>query len=299
VARKLGQISTGAPLERPKPNEFKTGESQARPDKHFLPTWIRRRMMRHARVYDAYLYWTQVRRLLYFIGTGRNFFKSPETSLNIYQTKGDYEHQDYMNGSVQAVINGQIHRISHREARERYCAYLFEEIDRILPAAGKLRILEVGCGNCINLVLLKQRYGDRIELTGHDISERRIAVAKEFFGDKLDGITFAVKSATDAVPAEEESQFDFVFSMHCLEQIPFGVLPAVQGMYKRTRSRVVMIEPVFDFARPTQKLFLIYSDYTRTLLPTVRYLGYKILRAEPLNIESSLKNQSSIIVVEK
>jgi hypothetical protein len=31
----------------------------------------------------------------------------------------------------------------------------------------------------------------------------------------------------------------------------------------------------------------------------VRYLGYKILRAEPLNIESSLKNQSSIIVVEK
>lgn len=294
MSRKEGQISTGAPLERPRPNESKT-----RPDKHFLPTWLRRRMMRHARLYDAYLYWTQVRRLLYFVGTGRNFFKTPETSLNIYQSKGDYEHRDYMDGTTQAVLNGQIHRMSHREARERYCAYLFEEIDRILPATGKLRILEVGCGNCINLVLLKQRYGERIELTGHDISERRIAVAKEFFGAELDGIAFAVKSATEPVAAEETAQFDLVFSMHCLEQIPFGVLPAVQGMYARSRSRVVMIEPVFDFARPTQKLFLIYSDYTRTLLPTVRYLGYKILRAEPLNIESSLKNQSSIIVVEK
>jgi ubiquinone/menaquinone biosynthesis C-methylase UbiE len=256
-------------------------------------------MMRRARLYDAYLYWTQVRRLLYFVGTGRNFFKTPETSVNIYQSKGAYEHRDYIAGTTQAVLNGQIHRMSHREARERYCAYLFEEIDRILPPAGKLRILEVGCGNCINLVLLKQRYGERIDLTGHDISERRIAVAKEFFGAELDAIAFAVKSATELVPVEEESQFDLVFSMHCLEQIPFGVLSAVQGMYARARSRVVMIEPVFDFARPTQKLFLIYSDYTRTLLPTVRYLGYKILRAQPLNIESSLKNQSSIIVVEK
>jgi ubiquinone/menaquinone biosynthesis C-methylase UbiE len=256
-------------------------------------------MMRRARLYDAYLYWTQVRRLLAFVGGHRNFFKTPETSLNIYQSKGDYEHRLHTSGSTLAVFNGQIHRMSHREVRELYCAYLFEEIDRILPPTGKLRILEVGCGNCINLVFLKQRYGDRIELTGHDISERRIAVAKEFFGAELDGISFEVKSATDPVLPEESAQFDLVFSMHCLEQIPFGILAAVQGMYARARSRVVMIEPVFDFARPAQKLFLIYSDYTRTLLPTVRYLGYKILRAEPLNIESSLKNQSSIIVVEK
>jgi SAM-dependent methyltransferase len=266
---------------------------------HFLPRPIRKWLLKNFELYDRYLYWTQVRRLLSYVNRKENFFKVPDTSLNIYESRGDYEHRDYESGSTLCLLNGKITRLTYREARDLYCAYLFREIDALLEQQPRLKVLEVGCGNCINLMLLKQHYQDRLDLTGMDISQRRIAVAQEVFGPKLEGIRFEVRSATDPVPPAEEGQYDLVFSMHCIEQIPFGVLPAVQAMYARARRRVVMIEPVFDFARPAQKVFMIYSDFTRTLLPTVKYLGYKILRAEPLTIESSLKNQSSIIVVEK
>ena len=87
--------------------------------------------------------------------------------------------------------------------------------------------------------------------------------------------------------------------MHCLEQIPYAVQQAVEGMWQRARHRVIFIEPVWEFARPVQKLKLVRSDYVRTLLPTIRYLEYNIVSARPLGFESSQKNQSSVIVVEK
>jgi Methyltransferase domain len=288
--------SVTPPEGRPKSAGAPAGKKKKQ---HFLPRRVRKWLMGNFALHDRYLYWTQVRRLLSYIDRKENFFKAPDTSLNIYESRGDYEHRDYENGSTICVLDGKIQRLSYREARDRYCAYLYREIDALLEQQPRLQVLEVGCGNCINLMLLKRRYQDRLELTGMDISGRRIAVAQEVLGPKLEGIRFEVRSATEPVPPAEENQYDLVYSMHCIEQIPFAVLPAVQGMYARARKRVVMIEPVFDFARPAQKLFLIYSDFTRTLLPTVRYLGYKILRAEPLTIESSLKNQSSIIVVEK
>lgn len=292
-------LHEGAIVTRRERTEPKSGPEKPAKRQHFLPKWLRRRLESHTRLYDTYLYWTQVRRLLSYVQRDANFFKTPETSLNIYQSRGDYEHKLHESGKTLCMLDGKIRRLTYREARDLYCAYLYREIDALLERQPRLKVLEIGCGNCINLVLLKQRYGDRVELTGHDISERRIAVAKEYFGARLDGIEFAVRSATDPVPPEEENAFDLAFSMHCIEQIPFAVAAAVQGLHARARSRVVMIEPVFEFARPSQKLFLIHSDFTRTLLPTVRYLGYRILRAEPLTIESSLKNQSSIIVVEK
>jgi SAM-dependent methyltransferase len=283
--------------ERPQSAAAPAGKYKKRQD--FLPRPIRKWLMRHFSLYDRYLYWTQVRRLLSYVDRKENFFKVPDTSFNIYESRGDYEHRDYETGSALCLVDGKIKRLSHREARDRYLVYLHREIDALLEKQSRLKVLEIGCGNCINLMLLKQRYQDRLDLAGMDISGQRIAVAKEVLGPKLDGVYFEVRSATDPVPPAEENQYDLVFSMHCLEQIPFGILQAVQGMYARTRQRVVMLEPVFEFARPSQKLFLIYSDFVRTLLPTVKYLGYKILRAEPLPIESSLKNQSSIIVVEK
>lgn len=266
---------------------------------HFLPKWMRKYLRKYPNLYEKYQYWTQVRRLLSYVKSGDNFFKSPTTSLGIYESRGDYEHQAYANTSTLCMVDGKIVRLSYAAARDLYVSYLYEEIDKLLVEQPKLRILEVGCGNCINLVLLKRHYGDRVELVGHDISPKRIEVAQTYFGAALDGINFVACSATDPVPDNEHDQFDLVFSMHCLEQIPFAISEAVRGMYQRALSKVIMVEPVFEFARPSQKLFLIYSDFVRTLLPTIRYLGYTVERSEPLRIESSLKNQSSIIVISK
>lgn len=268
-------------------------------NKHLLPKSLRKYLMKHAELYEKYMYWMQMRRLSAFAKYGKNFFKVPSTSLNYYQAQGSYEHTAYETGSSLCTLDGRIKKLSYKESRDLYCAYIFEEIDRLLSFQPRISILEVGCGNCINLVLIKKRYGDRVELQGLDVSGKRIETAKSYFGDALDGVSFKVQSITDPVPDGEVNKYDFVFSMHCIEQIPFAVCPAVEGMYKRAKSRVVLVEPVFDFARPSQKIFMIYSDFTRTLLPSIKYLGYKITRAEPLRIESSLTNQSSIIVVEK
>lgn len=266
---------------------------------HFLPKWLRKCLTRYPALYERYQYWTQVRRLLSYVKSDYNFFKSPVTSRDIYEARDDYEHKAYASGSTLCFINGKIQRLSHAAARDLYISYIYDEIDSLLARTPKLRILEVGCGNCINLVLLKRRYKDRVDLVGHDISGRRIEVAREHFKSKLDEVEFSVCSATDPVPENEQNSFDLVFSMHCLEQIPFAIREAVQGMHQRARHKIVMIEPVFEFARPSQKLFLIYSDFVRTLLPTIHYLGYRIERAEPLPIESSLKNQSSLIIISK
>lgn len=266
---------------------------------HFLPRWVRRLMRPFPALHDRYTYWTQVRRLLSYINSDRNFFKIPTTSKLAYDARDDYEHRDYENGSTVSRVNGKIKRLSHRETRDLYCAYLWPQIDAMLATKPRIRLLEMGCGNCINLVLIKRRYGDKVELTGFDISQRRIDVAKQYFGAELDGVELRALSATDPVPENERGAWDLAFSMHCLEQIPFAVQQAVQGLCDRSSGLAVMIEPVFEFARPEQKLFLIYSDFVRTLLPTVQYLGYRITRAEPLTVESSVKNQSSIIVVDR
>lgn len=266
---------------------------------HFLPGWVRRVLRKSTWLHDQYTYWTQVRRLLSYVNARNNFFKIPTTSKDIYDSKDDYEHRDYETGSTLCRVDNRIVKMSHREIRDHYCEYLFREIDALLADKPKLRILEIGCGNCINLMLLKKHYGDRVQLAGYDISAKRLEVARGYFGTILDDVELRSVSVTDPVPEDERGRFDLVFSMHCLEQIPFAVQQAVQGMHDRSSSTIVMIEPVFEFARPEQKLFLIYSDFVRTLLPTIRYLGYRVVRAEPLPFESSIKNQSSLIVIRK
>ena len=87
--------------------------------------------------------------------------------------------------------------------------------------------------------------------------------------------------------------------MHCLEQIPYAAVQAVAGLWDRAISRVVMIEPVWEYARGAQRLKLVRDDYIRTLLPAVRYLGYPIQHEGPLGFESSQKNQSSLIILTK
>lgn len=266
---------------------------------HFLPRWMRRLLRLSPALHDRYTYWTQVRRLLSYIEAEANFFKTPNTSKDIYDSRDDYEHRDYESGSSLCRVNDRVRRLSHKESRHLYLSYLWPYLDQLLAEKPRIRVFEMGCGNCINLAEIKKKYGERVELYGRDISQRRIDVAKGYFGAVLDGIDFKALSATDQVPADEIGAYDLVFSMHCLEQIPFAVEQAVKGVCERAGSLAIMMEPVFEFARPEQKLFMIYSDFVRTLLPTIKYLGYNILRAEPLAAESSLKNQSSIIVVDR
>ena len=229
-----------------------------------------------------------------------NPWKVPTTSRDYYNAYDDKEQRSFVEGKLILCRDGGRNRwLPSSKATERYLEPIIREVEGLLKDRETISILEVGCGNCINLTQLKKQFGLRLKLHGFDISSGRLAVAKKFFGEQLADISLWEESITEPTPKKDIGKYDLVYSMHCLEQIPFAVSQAVEGLWKRAKHRVVMVEPVWEYARPVQKLKLVRSDYVRTLLPTVKYLGYSILRSEPLGFESSQKNRFSVIVLGK
>ena len=226
--------------------------------------------------------------------------KTTEDSKQIYDEYDDREQKTWESKSGRCLYNNRIIRLSFKQMRKYYLKYLYEQID-ILMGEGKttpIKILEVGCGNCINMVNLKTKYGDNVILHGIDISEKRITVAKSYFGDNRSGVTLQSKSITDNT-GWDNNHFDLVFSMHCLEQIPYKTEDAVLEMYRLTNNKLVLIEPVFELGNTTQRLYLYVQDHNRILLRTIKKLGYNIQKIKILNIQSNPLNQSSIIVIDK
>lgn len=226
------------------------------------------------------------------------FVKTIEDSRDIYEQYGDREQSDYLRRSRYCVDSGKVKKLPYKKIREKYLGYLYQEFEAINSARTPLKILEVGCGNCINLVNLTRRFKGAADLYGIDISARRLQVARDFFKEDLAGVQLHEASITQKTDWED-GYFDVVFSMHCLEQIAHETKAAVKEMYRLASRKLVMIEPVFELGNPTQKLYLYHSDHCRILLKTIQALDYGITRLEALNIQSNPVNQSSIVVIEK
>jgi len=228
------------------------------------------------------------------------WMETEEDSKNEYEKYNEREQVGYEFESDLCIYKGKISWMKEKEIRDNYLKYLFKEIEYLVSEKNRIRILEVGCGNCINLVNLKNKFGDKIELFGIDISNQRIEVAKKYFSQKLEGIELYEQSITKKCEKWEDNYFDVVFSMHCLEQISYNCSLALQEMYRLTKKKLIMIEPVFENGNQVQKLYLICVDHNRILIKTIRDLGYKITRNEALDIQSGGGlNQSSIVVIEK
>ena len=210
----------------------------------------------------------------------------------IYQQYDDREQRDWETRFETVLDRGRITVLPFKEVRRRYVDYLCQE----LQAPG--RILEVGCGNCINLIELKARYGDTVELHGLDYTPERLKVARRYFGSRLNGVALHEGSITQ--PTQwPDGYFDFVFSMHCIEQISYQTHAAVAEMARLARRGVVMIEPVFELANAAQKLYLINADHVRILLRAIRDVGLNPRRVEALDIQSNPVCQSSIVVIDR
>ena len=216
--------------------------------------------------------------------------KTTDDSRTKYNEYDDREQVDYFNKSRQCLVNGRLQTWTFMEIRQRYLEYLYGEIPE-----GTASILEVGCGNCINLYNLKKAYPD-IELTGIDIAQNRIDVAKKNFGDALNGVNLMAPISITERTLFEDNQFDLVFSMHCLEQIAYDCRAAVAEMC-RIGKKVVMIEPVYENGNAAQRLYLTAQDHNRVLFRSIKELGLKPKRCESLSIQSNPLNQSSIIVL--
>lgn len=225
------------------------------------------------------------------------FLKTTDDSKDIYDMYDDREQREWKNGKWVCIHKGMLQTLSGKQIRNEYLKYIITEIDKAILYYKKVNIAEVGCGNCINLVLLKQRYGDAITLTGIDISYNRLKTAKKYFGNQLDGVTLIDSPITKRTKLKNDS-FEIVFSMHCLEQIAYESKPALQEMFRLSNRTIVMIEPIFENGNPVQRLYLILSDHNRILKRTIEDLGYKA-SFSTIDTQSNPLNQSSIIIINK
>lgn len=229
---------------------------------------------------------------------GESMIKTTDDSKAAYEAYDDRDIRDYYSQSSTMLLNNEVKELTFKEERRIHLDYIYSEIDKLLAKKGRIRLIEIGCGNCINLFEILQKYGDKVDVWGVDISPQRIAVAQKYFGDGLAKAHLQPMSITERTPFAD-GQFDLVYSMHCLEQIAYDARAAVAEMYRIAGSEVFMIEPVYENGNFLQKLYLINSDHIRVLLKSIKELKLPLIRNEVNVLQSNPSHQSSILTIEK
>lgn len=234
------------------------------------------------------------------LAKGREIRRHFGVSHSAYQAYDDWEMRAYEHGSTWTLDHGRMNRVSFVDIRAGYLAPVIERA-RALHAANPDRpveILEVGCGNGTNLMVLAKELAGLAVLRGIDISAERLAQGRAYWGDRLIGVDMAEDSAT-TLDTQTDASADIVFSVHCLEQIPYAVDDCLRSMARVTRADVVFVEPVWEFANPTQKIYTLFADQLRTLIPSIPQNGLKIVSKTRAEVIANPLNQSGIIVARK
>ena len=193
-----------------------------------------------------------------------------DASKSIYDVYGEREIHDFETGNCRALVNGELKRLPHKQVRNAYIAPVIAEIQRLQSTQERpLRVLEVGCGNATNLMLLRSHFDDRVELSGIDISGKRIEVGRNYWSEKLAGVHLQQTSATD-LSMFPDNHFDVAYSICALEQITFRMHEVVTEMKRVARDCIVCVEPVYEYGNEAQRLYNIVNDQCRTLLQDMR-----------------------------
>lgn len=240
-----------------------------------------------------------VHALLLSLSSNEPMAKTTPDSKKIYDAYDDREIRDEASTvPFNSVVDGNVTLITHQERRKNALSYLYSQIDLLLKAQNKVSILEVGCGNLLNAVEVKRKYGENIEYSGIDISGRRISIGFDYFFTQLDAKKFYEMSITEKTNFNSNS-FDIVFSMHCLEQIAYDTKCALSEMYRICKHYIVMIEPIFENGSFLQRTYLMRSDHTRILLKSINDLGYNIETNKACYMQPGMENQSSVLIIKK
>jgi len=220
-------------------------------------------------------------------------------STEIYEAYSDWEMRAYENDSRWTVNGKRMAVVSFREIRAHYLEAVIAEAKKMEISLGRpIRILEVGCGNGTNLMVLKSELSDETVLFGIDVAKERIRLGVEYWGSKLDGVEFRVDSATTLSTFEDET-VDLAFSVHCLEQLPYSVDAVLQSIHRVISHGAVFVEPVWEYANTSQRMYTLFGDQLRTLVPNIGSLDFEIVEQKKARLLANPMNQTGIIVVKK
>ena len=224
-------------------------------------------------------------------------------SREIYENYGNKEQINFeLGGERYTTKDGKMSYVSFQDIRAGYLTPIVSKIEEKLKTVksdgGKLSVLEVGCGNCVNLVQLSSKFSSSdVKFYGIDISPKRLEVSKFYWKERLNEVELSVDNATKLSNFGDNS-FDIVFTMHCLEQIPYRVAQAITSIARVAPKTVIFVEPVFEFANQTQKLYSICADQLRTLIPEIEAAGFDIVECYPIELLANPMNQTGVVVVD-
>jgi hypothetical protein len=168
-------------------------------------------------------------------------------------------------------------------------------------------LAEIGSGYGYNVLTLSLDSRWR-RLRGFDISDVGVATAREIaahygLAERLEFHRLDLTDAADA--AFRDLRGATVFSYYCFEQLPAHTSVVVENLLRAGVSRVIHIEPAVEFLRWTSVLdwasylYIIRSDYQRTLLSTLRRFEregrLKILHSERLEFAPGIHHDPALI----
>lgn len=238
--------------------------------------------------------------LLKKLRRGREIRRHFGISHAIYETYDDWEMRAYEQGSQWTLDHDRMAQVSFKAIRDYYLAPIVAEVERLHAAdpSRPVEVLEVGCGNGTNLMVLKAILGDTVRLRGIDISGERLKLGRTYWSERLAGVELTEDSAL-TLETQEDASADLVFSVHCLEQIPYSVDTCLKAIARVTRDRAVFVEPTWEFANSTQRLYTLFGDQLRTLLPSIGVSDLEIVEARRAEIMANPLNQSGIVIAKR
>ena len=208
--------------------------------------------------------------------------------------------KNYLNNDNQKYIarleNNEIVEIlaSHKD-------YIAEVVANTYVEANSESILEVGSGELTLLVEVLSRIKDKDkkinQVAALDLSLNRLLVGKKLIDDKNIKIDFMAKANAEKIPYKSNS-FDFVFTSHCLEQVPHLFKNILDELIRVTRKYVVLIEPSYESGTEESKNYLLKKGYIRLSDKLLKNTGYNLIFRKGFPVQKYI-NGSEIVIFEK
>jgi SAM-dependent methyltransferase len=173
----------------------------------------------------------------------------------------------FTNPAFLGVYEGHLKRIPFMLAYYGDVKVVYDIIQRW----GATDVLEFGCGNGVNLLLLREMFEDgrELNLSGFDYALSRVLTARATFEYFKPGISNLFLADGRKLPLAADS-FDIVFSHWVLEQMAGAEEEALDEMLRVSRKGVVLIEPTINKPRLSERVLMAHSGYSKRLAAIIR-----------------------------
>ncbi len=154
-----------------------------------------------------------------------------------------------------------------QEVRKYYLKNTISCIEELIPYKKEINVLEVGCGNAINLIHLKNKFSNKrckLNLEGFDISSKRLDLAKNKYGEAIDSINLYQGNSIFS-SSYKSKIWDIIYSVCSLEQLSNAAPLALKQMISSGKT-IIIVEPMPEIGSSEQGLYNLIARQSEGLL---------------------------------